>query len=73
MHILENIIAKVAITTPLKQLILNKIQLPILNEYNCISEYWYPHPPCLIPLFQGNGASYQGIVHHFFCNRKIPL
>ena len=73
MKIFENIITKLGLTKNLKDLIFNKIHIPILNEYNCISNYWYPHPPCLIPLFQGLGASYKGIVHHFFCNRKNTL
>jgi len=54
----------------LKDLILNKISIPIVDDYNSTKDYWYPHPPCLIPLFLGYGASYKGIVHHFFCDRK---
>jgi hypothetical protein len=48
-----------------------KVLLPhYIDDYNSTSDYWYPHPPCLIPLFVGHGASYKGVVKHFFCERE---
>lgn len=43
------------------------------SYYENLSVFWYPHPPCLIPLFTGYGASYKGLVHHFFCDRKTTF
>ncbi len=67
---IEQIIDKLGITGSLRKLILQEIQIPILDDYNPVNKYWYPHPPCLIPLFLGYGASYKGMIHHFFCDRK---
>ncbi|MET4083682.1 hypothetical protein ABIB40_003654 [Pedobacter sp. UYP30] len=47
-----------------------KIEIPYLDTYNNPDQYWYPHPPVLIPLFIGHGASYKGILCHFFSPRK---
>ena len=41
-----------------------------MDDSNPVEHYWYPHPPCLIPLFVGHGASYKGLIQHFFCERK---
>jgi len=54
----------------MKEIINHKVKIPYLDDYNNLSAYWYPHPPCLIPLFLGYGASYKGVIQHFFCNRK---
>lgn len=70
MKTLEKIEKKIGLTEVLQKLVSNEIKIPILDTFNLVSEYWYPHPPCLIPLFLGYGASYRGIIHHFFCNRK---
>ena len=66
----EKIIDHLDLDINLKKLILNKISIPIVDDYNSVKSYWYPHPPCLIPLFLGYGASYKGVLHHFFSNRK---
>jgi hypothetical protein len=42
-----------------------------LDDLNPVEEHWYPYPPCLVPLFLGHGASYKGVVKHFFCDRKV--
>ncbi|MCZ4223988.1 hypothetical protein [Pedobacter rhodius] len=44
-----------------------EILLPnYIDDLNPVTDYWYPHPPCLIPLFLGHGASYKGIINIFF-------
>jgi hypothetical protein len=58
------------IDSSVKKLIKHEIKIPYLDHYNSLSDYWYPHPPCFIPLFLGYGASYKGLIHHFFCDRK---
>lgn len=71
MSVLNRIIEKLdLIDEDLKKLISQKPKIPYLDEYNALSGHWYPHPPCFIPLFLGHGASYSGVVHHFFCPRK---
>ncbi len=47
--------------------------IPYHDDYNNIHDYWYPHPPCLIPLFLGYGASYKGFLLHFFNDRDITF
>jgi len=67
-HIINNIDI---INTDLKKIINREVKIPYLDDYNDINDYWYPHPPCLIPLFLGYGASsYKGVINHFFCDRK---
>jgi len=58
------------IDIPLKKLINREIAIPYLDDYQNLSDYWYPYPPCFIPLFLGHGASYKGVTHHFFSGRK---
>lgn len=71
MEELNLIIDKISIIdADLKKIINHEVKIPYQDDYNNLSEYWYPHPPCLIPLFLGYGASYKGVVQHFFCNRK---
>lgn len=71
MKVLNSIIEKIdVIDKDLKKVINQELKIPYLDEYNHPSDYWYPHPPCFIPLFLGHGASYSGVVHHFFCPRK---
>jgi hypothetical protein len=71
MRALDRIIGKInLIDKDLKKVINREFKIPYLDEYNHPSDYWYAHPPCLIPLFLGHGASYSGVVHHFFCHRK---
>ena len=71
MEELNLIIDKISIIdADLKKIINQEVKIPYVDDYNSISDYWYPHPPCLIPLFLGYGASYKGVVHHFFCDRK---
>jgi hypothetical protein len=55
----------------IQKLINKEVKIPTyLDDFNSIKDYWYPHPPCLIPLFLGYGAAYKGLVKHFFCERK---
>ncbi|MFC4212408.1 hypothetical protein ACFOWA_14510 [Pedobacter lithocola] len=56
------------------KLMKKEILLPnYIDDLNPVTDYWYPHPPCLIPLFLGHGASYKGIINHFFCDRKLTF
>ena len=71
MKTLEKIVSKIDIIDEnLKRLIFREVKIPLVDDYNSINNYWYPHPPCLMPLFLGYGSSYKGVVNHFFCNRK---
>ncbi len=69
---LKAILNKLNLDKYFQKLVLQKIEIPVLDTYNPVWEYWYPHPPCLIPLFLGYGAEYSGLVCHFFSQRK-PL
>ena len=70
MNALKQVIKELNFTEDFQKLIFHQIKIPILDTYNPVWEYWYPHPPCLIPLFLGTGAEYTGLLHHFFCDRK---
>ena len=70
MNKITEIVDQLNLDINLKNLILDEISIPILDDYNSVNKYWYPHPPCLIPVFLGYGASYKGILHHFFSDRK---
>jgi hypothetical protein len=58
------------IDADLKKLINRQIEIPYVDDYKNLSDYWCPHPPCFIPLFLGYGASYKGVIHHFFSDTK---
>jgi hypothetical protein len=70
MNALVKITEILKIDSNLKKLIFKEVAIPYLDDYNQVNESWYPHPPCLIPLFLGYGASYKGIVNHFFVDRS---
>jgi len=70
MKLLEEIVDKLNIDTNLQNLIFKRVPIPYHDDYNSIDQYWYQHPPCLIPLFLGYGASYKGVINHFFIDRK---
>jgi hypothetical protein len=70
MILLKEIAEKLNLDNNLKNLILKKVTIPYHDDYKSVDDYWYPHPPCLIPLFLGYGASYKGVINHFFINRK---
>ena len=56
------------------KLVRKEIFLPnYIDDLKPTTDYWYPHPPCLVPLFLGHGASYKGVVKHFFCDRESPF
>lgn len=68
---LKHFLAKLNVDNRIIKLIKKEVSLPnYIDDLNSVSDYWYPHPPCLIPLFLGHGASYKGIVNHFFCDRE---
>ena len=73
MNNLKNIFQKLKISENLQKLIFGDVEVPILVNYRSIFQYWQPHPPCLVPMFLDNGESYQGVLHHFFCNRKDTI
>ncbi|OCA77131.1 hypothetical protein BBI01_01320 [Chryseobacterium artocarpi] len=70
MELLKKIVDKLNIDINLQNLIFKRVAIPYHDDYNSVNQYWYEHPPCLIPLFLGYGASYKGIINHFFINRK---
>ncbi len=70
---LKAILNKLNLDKYFQKLVLQKIEIPVLDTYNPVWEYWYPHPPCLIPLFLGYGAEYSGLVCHFFSQRNPPV
>lgn len=70
MNTYNNILKGLQLSKKLEKLIHGDISIPVLDDFKNVNKYWYPHPPCLIPLFLGYGASYKGIVHHFFSRRK---
>jgi hypothetical protein len=67
---LELILEKLKVDSNLKELVSKATSIPYLDDYNPINTYWYPHPPCVVPLFVGYGASYNGIINHFFLERS---
>lgn len=73
MELLKKITQGLNINKDLCKLIFQEIEMPIKVDYNPITEYWYPHPPCLIPFFVGYGASYKGLINHFFFKRNNPF
>jgi len=71
MEYIDEIITRLNIDSRIQKLMNKEVKIPAyLDDFNSLSDYWYPHPPCLIPLFLGFGASYKGVINHFFCNRK---
>jgi hypothetical protein len=70
MELLKKIAELLNIDKTLKKLVFGEIKIPYHDDYNPVNNYWYQHPPCLIPLFLGYGASYKGVIHHFFTERK---
>jgi len=53
------------------KLLRNETSYPLhINDFHALETYWYPHPPCLVPLFLGHGAFYHGVIKHFFCERQ---
>ncbi|KPH13355.1 hypothetical protein [Chryseobacterium sp. ERMR1:04] len=73
MELLKKIVNKLNIDINLQNLIFRKIDIPYHDDYNSVDTYWYQHPPCLVPLFLGYGASYKGVINHFFIDRKNPF
>ncbi|MBU2946287.1 hypothetical protein [Zobellia uliginosa] len=71
MILLNKILDNLDLDENLIRLINQEIKIPYLDDYNHIEGYWYPHPPCLIPFFTGFGASYKGVIRHFFFEREM--
>lgn len=68
---INRIAEKLNINKRILKLVNREILLPnYIDDFNPLTDYWYPHPPCLVPLFLGYGASYKGMVKHFFCERE---
>jgi hypothetical protein len=71
MQNIDLIVKHLAIDSRIQQLMSKSVKLPAyLDDLNSLTDHWHPHPPCLIPLFLGYGASYKGVINHFFCDRK---
>lgn len=65
------ILQKLNLDTRLEKLVKRDVKIPAyLDDFNRVDDYWYPHPPCLIPVFLGHGAAYKGVINHFFCDRE---
>lgn len=74
MNLQENILSKLGIDNRLIKLVSRDINIPYINgAYNTVTDYWYSHPPALIPLFIGEGASYIGLLKHWFVERKLTF
>jgi hypothetical protein len=69
--ILEIILTRLNTDSRIVKLANRKTEIPYLDDYNDVNDYWYPHPPAFIPLFLGHGASYKGLVKHFFMEREV--
>jgi hypothetical protein len=70
MELTRKISKELNLDKALQKLVFKEIAIPYHDDYNSVDSYWYPHPPCIVPLFIGYGASYKGIINHFFINRK---
>ena len=69
---IKAIIEKLNIGNSIKKLVNREVKIPdYFDDFNSLDSYWYPHPPCLIPIFLGYGASYKGVINHFFCTREV--
>mgnify|MGYP000654154380 CR=1 FL=1 len=67
----EAILTNLNIDKRIIRLCRGDIDIPyISSSYNQVTDYWYSHPPALIPLFIREGASYYGLLKHWFTNRK---
>ena len=70
MQHLREIFKRLNLNDKLLELVNGNIDIPYLDRFNQPDGYWYPHPPGLIPVFLGYGASYYGLLHHFFFDRE---
>lgn len=71
---MEEILNKLNINQEFSKVILGDVDIPYNHdEYNNVKDYWYSHPPSLIPIFLGNRAFYYGILKHFFIDRKLTF
>lgn len=68
---MKEILRKLNISNELTDLIFGKIEIPNnFGDYGDVEEYWYPHPPVLIPIFLNDSLYYYGVLKHFFCDRE---
>jgi hypothetical protein len=71
MNNIDQLVKHLNIDNRIQRLMGKQVKIPAyLDDFNSTADHWYPHPPCFVPLFLGYGASYRGVVHHFFCDRK---
>ena len=70
MQHLRDIFKRLNLNDKLLELVNGNIDIPYLDRFYQPDGYWYPHPPALVPVFLGYGASYYGILHHFFFDRE---
>ena len=70
MQHLREIFQRLNLNDKLFEMANGQIDIPYLDRFNQPDGYWYPHPPALVPVFLGYGASYYGILHHFFFDRE---
>lgn len=70
----QQILSDLCIDHRLIKLVRQEIEIPYIGDgYNSANDYWYGHPPALIPLFLGQGASYIGLLNHWCVDRKRTL
>ena len=70
MQHLEEIFQRLNLNDQLLAMVNGQIDIPYLDRFNQPDGYWYPHPPAMVPVFLGYGASYYGLLHHFFFERE---
>lgn len=74
METLKKIAHHLGLSDTFIKIVSGEVETPDTKSYyENLSVFWYQHPPCFIPLFVGYGASYKGLVHHFFCGRKTTF
>lgn len=67
---IKEILEQLKLDKQVIQIFEQKIDVAELNSSYSPADYWYPHPPCFIPVFIGYGVQYKGVIKHWFCKRK---
>lgn len=65
------ILEKLGVDENLIKLAKKETAIPyIADDFNSPLDYWYQHPPALVPIFLGFGAAYYGYLKHWFVERE---
>ncbi|MDR2223276.1 MAG: hypothetical protein LBE34_11150 [Flavobacteriaceae bacterium] len=71
---LEVLLEQLQISPALIDLVLERVEIPNnVGQYSSVDNYWYPHPPVLVPFFLDSGSYYRGVLKHFFCSRQVTF